>query len=210
MGSIDPAQFAKAQSIADTLNDEAVATDSVGIHRYSEHLIKLLVPDRAGKRYIRSLTDRLARAEALERAGQGNLVPEAKVVQAYNDLMKKVGAPTSLLTDEAAVRALRRIPFDKASDAFITTSRNGTNCNPGEATFLLLALIWNNGGPRVRPERAPGNAQTGGTTSGPWFSGGVRSPSDPSAGRSLKSYSAAHLPRETTALFDAVARTMGF
>lgn len=212
VGSIsDPSQFAKTQSLADTLNDEAEAGDSAGIHRYSEHLIQLLLPDRAGQKYIRSLTDRMARAEELTRAGKGSLVPEAKVAQAYNDLMKEVRAPTSFLTDEAAVRNLRRlILFDKPGDALITASRNGTNCNPGEAVFLLLALFWNNGGPRMHQVSAPEAAKPSGTNSGRWVTFMKKSRSGASASRSLQSYSAAHRPRDIAALFDGVAKTMGF
>ncbi len=211
VGSIpDPSQFAKTQSLADTLNDEAKAGDTAGIHRYSEHLIQLLLPDRAGSKYIRSLADRLARAEELARAGKGSLVPEAKVAQAYNDLMKGVGAPTSLLTDETAVRNLRLVPFDKPSDALITASRNGTNCNPGEAIFLLLSLFWNNGGPRVHQASAPWAVQPSGTKQDRWVTNMKKSLSDPSAHRSLQSYSAAHRPRDTAALFNGVAKTLGF
>jgi hypothetical protein len=210
VGSIDPSKFSKSQSLDDTLNDEAEATDTAGIHRYSEHLIQLLVPHRAGKKYIRSLTDRLEKAEELARAGKGSLVPEVKVAVAYNDLMKQVGAPSSVWTNETAVRNHRLAPLDKPSDALITMGRNGTNCNPGEAVYLLLALIWNNGGPRARLERAPGDTQPSVSTPAGWSSFGVISPSDPSASRSVETYSAAHRPRDTVALFNSTARKLGF
>lgn len=211
VGSIPaPSAFAKAQSLADILNDEAKADDDAGIHRYCEHLVHLLVPARAGQKYLRSLTDRLARAEELARAGKGSLVPEAKVAEAYNGLMKQVGAPPSLLTDETAVRNLRIVLLDQPGDALITAKRNGTNCNPGEAVFLLLSLFWNNGGPRVHQESAPGAVPPSGTKPDRWVTNTKISLSDSSARRSLQSYSAAHRPRYTDALFNAMANTMGF
>lgn len=211
VGSIpDPSQFAKTQSLADTLNNEAQANDSAGIHKYSEHLVTLLAPDRAGQKYIHSLTDRLAEAEMAARAGKGNLVPEDRISEAYNELMKKVGAPASLLTNETAVRNLRLMTFDKPSDALITMGRNGTNCNPGEAMYLLLSLFWNNGGPRVDLGKTPGNAQPSGSHTGRWATSRKISRSDVSAGRYLQSYAAAHHPGDTAALFNRVAKTMGF
>ena len=210
VGSIlDPAQFARARPLADVLNDESKASDGAGIHRYSEDLVRLLVPSRAGQKYIRSLADRLARAEELARAGKGSLVPESEVAQAYNDLMKKVGAPASLLTDETAVRNLRLFRFD-SPNGLITTARNGTSCSPGEAMYLLLALFWNNGGPRVPLAMAPGAAQPSGAKPERWVGVAALSASDPSASKSLHSYSAAHRPRDTAALFNGVAKTMGF
>ena len=76
--------------------------------------------------------------------------------------------------------------------------------------YLLLVLIWNNGGPRAPLVRIPEDAQRNVSTSDRWISFEVISPANPSAGRSLGSYFAAHRPSETTALFNAMARTLGF
>jgi len=206
--------FRRSQAVGyipDRLNEESKANDRAGILRYSEHLVQLLVPDRAGQEYIDSLSNRLAMAEEAARAGKGNLVPEAKVAQAYNDLMKQIGAPPSLASDATVVHRLRL--FGLVSDpgpAFLSVHQNGANCNPGEAAFLLLSLYWNNGGPRAPPASNSTTVQPSGAGSERWMSSIMLRPSDPDASRSLLSYSARHRPRATAALFDAMAKTMGF
>jgi hypothetical protein len=201
-------QLAKTEPPDVTLNKEAKASDAAGIHRYSERLVGLLVPARAGQKYIRSLSDRLATAEQLARAGKANLVPEAKVAQAYNDLMRRIGAPASLYSEEAVVHRMRHDWF-VADSNLDSVSAHPNDCNPGEAVYLLVALFWNNGGPHKDPPSTP--ALGGGTTSSAatgWVSG--QPVTDPQAGFVVSSYSAVHSRRANEALFEKVARTLGF
>lgn len=204
--------FRRAQadpSRPENLNRESKANDSAGIHLYSEHLIESIVPDRAGQRYISSLSDRLARAEELARAGNGNLVPEAKVAQAYNDLMRRIGAPASLYSDEKVVHRIRHFGLvTDPSPALFSAHQNGTNCNPGEAVFLLLSLFWNNGGPREDPPPGPAPQAGKKPPSVRWITGQVMT--GPEAGILLSSYSAAHSRHVADAMFNGVARTLGF
>jgi hypothetical protein len=207
-GSItDSSQLGKTQPPDVTLNSESKASDAAGIHRYSEQLIRLLVPERAGQKYIQSLTDRLATAEELARAGKGNLVPEAKVAQAYNNLMRQSGAPSPLYSDEAVVHRIRRF-WLVADSSLDTVSAHPNDCNPGEAVYLLVSLLWNNGGPREDPPSRP--ALGGGTKPPPtrWVS--VQPITGPQAGILLSSYSAKHSPHAVAAVFDSSAKTLGF
>jgi len=60
--------------------------------------------------------------------------------------MQEVGAPPTLRADEASLRRFREHAVSiKAFPALFTAGRNGTNCNPGEAFFLLYLLISNDG-----------------------------------------------------------------
>uniref|UniRef100_E6QKB9 Uncharacterized protein n=1 Tax=mine drainage metagenome TaxID=410659 RepID=E6QKB9_9ZZZZ len=136
----------RASSVPDLFNQEAGASDPAGILKYSKGLIGLVVPEYTGESFINSLADRLARAEQMAREGRGKLVPEQDVVQAFNELMQQVGAPSSLRTDEASMRRFREHAASiKAFPALFTAARNGTNCNPGEAVFLLYVLVSENG-----------------------------------------------------------------
>jgi hypothetical protein len=145
-------------------NQEAAASDPAGIHKYSRDLIDLVLPNQwtygrspsgrmetfeneyLGENYAAKLADRLAQAEQTARTGNGKLVAESDVVRAFNDLMKEVGAPSSLRTDEASLRRFREhAAAIKAFPALFSADRNGGNCNPGEAVFLLSLLISDNG-----------------------------------------------------------------
>ena len=99
-----------------------------------------------GENYAAKLADRLARTEQSARTGNEKLVAESDVVRAFNDLMKEIGGPSSLRTDEASLRRFREhAAAIKAFPALFSADRNGTNCNPGEAVFLLSLLISDNG-----------------------------------------------------------------
>jgi hypothetical protein len=99
-----------------------------------------------GEKYAANLADRLARAEQTARTGNGKLVAVSDVVRAFNDLMKEVGAPPSVRTDENAVQKFREhAAAINAFPALFSANRNGTNCYPGEAVFLLGLLIMGNG-----------------------------------------------------------------
>ncbi len=195
-------------------NQEATASDPAGIHKYSEDLIGLLAPPEAGKAYIDSLADRLARAEQMARTGKGKLVAEANVVRAFNDLMKEVGAPSSLRTDEASMRKFREhAAAIKAFPALFSADRNGTNCNPGEAIFLLYLLISDNGTlydgnldsavalMQWNPQRNGG---------GPSFGVADVEAMGSIASRLLSSYPSHHNRKATVALFDNLTGTLGF
>lgn len=139
-----------AQILFCLFNQEAAATDSAGIHKYSEDLIGLVVPNPAGDDFARQiasrLAGRLASAEQAARAGNGRLVPEAAVVRAFNDLMRGIGAPPSYLASEGNLHKFREHAASiKAFPALFSADRNGRNCDPGEAIFLLDQLISGNG-----------------------------------------------------------------
>ena len=99
-----------------------------------------------GESYAAKLSDRLAHAEQNARAGTGKLVPVSDVVRAFNDLMEEVGAPSSERADEKSLQSFREhAAAIKAFPALFSADRNGMNCNPGEALFLLGLLISGNG-----------------------------------------------------------------
>ena len=197
----------------DLFNQEAAASDPIGIHKYSEDLIGLIVPPEAGKADFEPLADRLARAEQMARTGKGKLVAEADVVRAFNELMVKIGAPSSLRADEASMRRFREHAVSiKAFPALLSADRNGTNCNPGEAVFLLYLLISDDG---VLYERNLDSAQAL-TQMDFQRNGGERSfgvahmISDLSANEFLSSYSSRHNRKATIALFNNLAGILSF
>jgi len=202
-------------SVPDLFNQEALASDPAGIHKYSEDLIGLLVPPGVSKEtrseVIVALADRLAGAEQSARSAQGRFVSEANVVRAFNELMAKVGAPSSLRTDEASMRRFREHAVAiKAFPALYTADRNGTNCNPGEAIFLLYLLISDDG---VLYEGnldsnqilATSDFQQDGNRGS--FAGGIE-PVGSSASRLLFSYSLRHNRNATIALFNNLTATL--
>ncbi len=144
-------------------DQEAAVNDPAGIHKYSRDLVDLVLPNQMiygrspsgrmeefehellGEDYAADLADRLARAEQTARTGNGRLVPEASVVKAFNDLMQGIAAPPSMRADIAAIHSFREHAASlKAFPALLSADRNGTNCNPGEAVFLLYLLLSNN------------------------------------------------------------------
>jgi hypothetical protein len=153
-----------AQILYCLFDQEAAASDPAGIHKYSRDLIDSILPNRwtygqspsgrmemfmvefLGEDYAAKLADRLAQAEQRVRVGNGKLIAESDVARAFNDLMKEIGAPPSLRTDEASIHRFREhAAAIKAFPALFSEDRNGANCNPGEAVFLLSLLISDNG-----------------------------------------------------------------
>lgn len=203
-----------AQNLFCLFNQEAAANDAAGVHKYSEDLIGLIVFNPAHKNYLRRLTnelaDHLAEAEQATRAGDGELVPEANVAQAFNDLMQEIGAPSSLRTDVAALHSFREHAASiKAFPALLTENRNGTNCNPGEAVFLLSLLISDNGvlykgNVDTAQELIQLHSQQGGGSSA------FRIERGPESWRLLSSFPSDHSRSATIALFDHMADKLGF
>jgi len=140
----------------DTLNKEAKASDTAGIHAYSNDLIQMLAGVRGGGVvYANSLTDRLARSELMARQGKRKLISEADIAKAFNNLMSEIGAPDSLKSDIAGVEK-ERDAFKKELPAMISQKENGRYCNPGEAVFVLEMMIENVGRPLgPTPDSAP-------------------------------------------------------
>jgi len=145
-------------------DQKAAATDSAGIHQYSRNVADLILPNAwtygrspsgrmesfedefLGEKYAAKLADRLAGAEQATRSGKGRRVAESEVARAFNELMKEVGAPPSVRSDEMSLHKFRAHAAEiKAFTALLSADRNGTNCNPGEAVFLLGLLIMDNG-----------------------------------------------------------------
>jgi hypothetical protein len=133
-------------SVDDMVNKDAEASDPVGIRYYGEDLAHLLLPEKVGDKYIDSFSVRLAKAEDAARSGKRSLIPEAQVAQAYNDLVKKIGLPSSIRATENSIQRFRASAAEgQALPALFTANHNGRNCNPGEATYLLVLLLETNG-----------------------------------------------------------------
>jgi hypothetical protein len=199
-------------------NQRAEASDAAGIHKYSEDVIGMLLFDPMAKDSVRQLTgdlaDRLADAEQAARAGRRRLVPEAAVVQAFNDLMQKIGAQPTIRANEASMRSFREHAVAiKAFPALFSAGRNGTNCNPGEAVFLLYLLMSNNG---VLYERSLDTAQEMMQSYNQLSRGGgmvgrmVSVPEVPDAQRLLTLYVLNHNRQTTALLFNNLTGTLGF
>jgi len=132
------------------VNKDAQASDPAGIHYYAEDLAHLLLPDKAGDSYIDAFADRLAKAEQAAREGKRKLIPEAKVVEAFNKM-----ADPQMAGNADALRRFRTDTYlVKEYPALLTPDRNGTNCYPGEAVFLLTILLQTDGYP-VAPAPPP-------------------------------------------------------
>ncbi len=204
-----------AQNLFCLFNQEAAASDPAGIRKYSQDLIGLIVFNPAGDDSIRQLTNQLAgrlvSAEQAARTGNGKLVPESAIVKAFNDLMQEIGAPPSVRARLAAVHSFRQHAASiKAFPALLSADRNGTNCNPAEAVFVLSRLISDNGvlydknldtALELMQPRPPG--QRGGY-------GVFRIEGGPDSWRLLSLYPSHHNRSATIALFNRVADTLGF
>jgi hypothetical protein len=139
-----------AQNLFCQLNLEAESSGPADIHKYSQDLVELIVPQPAGEESARQLTDRLAdrlaKAEQAVRVGNGDLVSETTVVQAFNDMMRDIGAPRSYWASEENLHSFRAHALAIAAfPSLLTAGRNSSNCSPGEAVFLIHLLISNNG-----------------------------------------------------------------
>ncbi len=133
-------------TIDDMLNKDAQASDSASIQYYGEDLAHLIVPDQAGTEYRKSFADRLAKAEQAARERKRKLVPESNIVEAFNALMKKVGAPTFIRANRDKLHQFRtHASTVGALPAIITANQNDTECYPGEAVFILWVLVNTDG-----------------------------------------------------------------
>lgn len=207
-----------AQSVFCLFNQEAAANDPEGIHKYSQDLIGLIVPNPTGdgsvRRLANRLADRLASVEQAQRATGVKLVPEAAVVRAFNDLMQEIGAPSSMRTSEASVHGFREHAASiKAFPALFSVDRNGSNCDSGEAVFLLSLLISDNGMLyKGNLDSAVALMQWNGHRNGGGASFGVATSENlgASAVGLLSSYSSHHKRNSTVALFNNIADSLGF
>ncbi|MFP5206246.1 MAG: hypothetical protein ACLGSH_12890 [Acidobacteriota bacterium] len=211
-----------AQILFCLFNQEAAARNPAGIHKYSEDLIGLLVPNPSGDGSIRQIADRLANrlsnAEKAARVGDGRLVPEAAVVKAFNDLMNAIGAPASIRASEASVHEFRDHAASlEAFPALLSADDNGSNCNPGEAVFLLYLLISGNGilhggnldGAQALIQMNSQGIESYGTARMEGLGLSAMEP-DSSASGLLSSYPSHHSRNATIALFNHVAGMLGF
>jgi hypothetical protein len=167
---------------------------------------------------MHSLADRLAKAEQTAREGKWKLVPEADVVRAFNELMTKIGAPASMRTDEASMRSFREHAASiKAFPALLSAERNGINCNPGEAVFLLYLLMSDDGKlydrnlDTAQERMQPYNRQSGDGDHGNAGGYGVGAIVPVQTAQwLLSSYSRNHGLSATKALFNNLAGILGF
>jgi hypothetical protein len=212
------------------LNQEAATSDPAGIYKYDRDLVDLVLPNQwtygrspsgkaeefehefLGDDYAAKLADRLSQAEQAARTGNGRLVPEASVVKAFNDLMQGIGAPPSVRAHTLSVHEFREHAASiKAFPALFSADRNGTNCNPGEAMFLLYLLIYNDGHPSERLLDWSAAMEQGGSQSlaqGLFTSGVPRPKKD--ARNMISDYSSQHQRSANIRLFDRVVRALGF
>lgn len=217
-------------------NQDAAAKDSTGVQKYSRDLTGLILAGRwtyerfpsgqtetfdhgiLGEGDASNLADRLAKAEQAARTGNGKLIPEARVAKAFNILMERIGAPSSERTDEAAVHRFREHAAAlHAFPALLSVDRNGTNCNPGEAVFLLYLLISQNGVLHDGDlDRQVATMQMGEQQHTWWPSPGPgqmetlpQIPVAEYAWSLLHSYPSGHGHRATVALYDNLAATLG-
>lgn len=198
----------RSTSFLGLFNQEAAASDPAGIQMYSEDVVQLIVPESVGKDYIRSLSERLAKAEERAREGKGNLVPESAIARSFDELMQGIGAPPAWRADVAQIRKFRaRSATASNLSALFTAGRSGTNCNPGEAVLLLYLLILNNG-KLIETSSDFGNAPASRQQSSEL----IRSTEDPDQASSelLSTYGLKHSHHNVKKLFDHVAQTLGF
>lgn len=223
-----------AQILYCLFDQEAAASDPTEIHKYSRDLIDSILPSQwtygqspsgrmetfmlefLGEDYAAKLADRLAQAEQRARVGNGKLIAERDVARAFNDLMKDLGAPSSLKTDEASIRRFREhAAAIKAFPALFSADRNRTNCNPGEAVFLLSLLISDNGillEGNLDSEQAlmhMGEQQNREGGSGGFAVGGIEN-LDGTARGLILSYTSHHFRYTTKAVFNKLADTLAF
>lgn len=211
-----------AQVLFCLFNQEAAASDSAGVHRYSEDLVRLIVPPEEADLDVEQFANRLAEAEQSARSGKGKLVPEAEVVGAFNDLMSKIGAPASLRTTEPSLRNFREHAASiKAFPALFTSARHGANCNPGEAVFLLYLLISSDGVLREKNVDAAliltqigdqRNVERGnlGVVGVDGFGLGPDKVSTPSASKALSQFLSDHNQNADLMLLNELARRLDF
>lgn len=208
-------------SVTDLFNQEAAASDPAGIHKYSADLIDLLVPpgvsDETRQGVIDALAGRLRRTEEAAKVGRGKPIPEANVVRAYNELMGGIGAPASFRTTEEPVRQFREYAVSfKAFPALFSADRNGTNCNPGEAVYLLYLLLWDNGKPSEEDlysawvKQQPSDQRQVPPRPNDQGSRGEEGYAVGRAQWLIYRYSLGHKPDATIALFKNAADTLGF
>jgi hypothetical protein len=131
--------------------------------------------------------------------------------------MNKIGAPPSLRAAEESLRKYRAYAASiKAFPTLLTADRNGTNCNPGEAVFLLYLLLWSDGRPSEQDLYSaqvltqPSPTQPGGQRDrkGAGYAVG-RVGTAPAAQWLIYKYSLRHNPGATVALFNQVAGNFG-
>jgi hypothetical protein len=201
-------QAPRNASFLGLFNQEAAASDPAGIQKYSEDIIELIVPERVGKDYIRSLSERLAKADQRAREGKGNLVPESAIARSFDELMQGIGAPPAWRADVTQIRKFRARSVTAPNlSALFTAGRNGTNCNPGEAVLLLYLLILNNG-KLIENSSDFGNAPASRQPSSELISR-IEGPNHDSS-ELLAAYGMKHSHHHVRKLFDHVAQTLGF
>jgi hypothetical protein len=217
------AQHSKpSYSAPDLFNQEAEAIDTAGIRRYSQDLVALILNDQTGTnsdpQFADQLADRLDKAEQAARAGKGKLVPETAVVKAFNDLMQKMGAPQTYMAKVEDLHKFRaRLATASTFPALFTATRNGSDCYPGEAIFLLYFLIDHNGrlSEHVADDIAASQqfaemaAKPGGASrvQGQMVGGVVQWPQGAEA--VISTFRSRHGRRSTTTLFKNMAKTFG-
>jgi hypothetical protein len=148
----------------------------------------------------------------LVREGKGKLIPETEIVRVFNDLMRKIGAPPAFKADEVGVRQFRaRSIIVQAFPAILSASRNGTNCNPAEAVYLLHLLLWNDGilSEQLMDDLAAFKRREEQENGLSVLSAGTV-PSQKTAGVLLSDYSLQHHRHTTIMLFNSMAQTTGF
>jgi len=191
--------------LLDALSKEAeVAGTPNGAELYSKHLIKLIVGNVMGDKFVSARASRLATVDLLARRGKREYVDERSVADAFNELMKKVrghGGRT-IMTDAATVHRLR-LGISRASPALTTVSAHASSCLPSEAMLLIALLITNNG--VIGEPPSPGNTPELRVTTGRHVSA-----ANADASLLVVNFLGSHSHSEDVRVFDVLAKYVGF
>jgi hypothetical protein len=191
------------RNLAETLNEQAGVSDAKGVQEYSRHLIQLVIGNGADKGLAAGMSERLANAEMMARAGNRKLTSEADIARSFNGLMEQIGAPASMRVDGARVHRLRLGPLAPSPlSSLISLDRNGNNCYPGEAVFLLFLAITNT---PPSDDRLPVGVKPEDL---PRIIGTMRPSGD--AHSLLSAYVSKHSHKDTNMLFNNMAQVLGF
>jgi hypothetical protein len=193
------AKLPRTELIQSLIKEAQAADTEEGMEDYSKLLIKMLVGDQAGAAYATALSHRLAVSELMARHGKRKLIPESSVAQAFNELMKQVGAgPAPPIETNPLIVHQLRVAVYNTSPVLSSLDSHSSECLPSEAVFLMWLLCVNDGAFSI--PIPPGGAKPGVS---------IRQ-NAPIASSLIYRYSASHSHFETVKLYDHVVQFIGF
>ena len=143
--------------IARLIPEAKEANTPEGSKKYAQRLAEMFIGDRAGEAYLASFSRRLAKADLEARRGQRKWIPEGTVAQAFNSLMRQVSGATGgpFQTDSNVVHRTR-LTLAETTPVLTTVKSHDSECQPGEAVFLMNQLLLHNGSLEDRCPPQPG------------------------------------------------------